>query len=127
MPNSAATWVNGFPPLSSKATASRLNSAVNSRLVLLIVSTFQPPQERIKGVHQCEGGSGFLAAYRVAEEGERSTAQLLTFVRSVPMGGKQVHDANLAATMLANGIRRLLTFNPADFRRFESRIELVAP
>lgn len=57
MPNSAATWVNGLPPRSSKATASRLNSAVKSRLVLLILSTFQPPQERIKGVHQCEGGS----------------------------------------------------------------------
>lgn len=28
-------------------------------------------------------------------------------------GGRQVHDANIVATMLANGERRLLTFNGA--------------
>ena len=43
------------------------------------------------------------------------------------MGGKQVHDANIVATMLANGVTPLLTFNAADFRRFGSRIELVTP
>src|SRR6185312_3411919 len=37
MPSSAATWVSGRPLPSSKATASRLNSGANSRLVLLIV------------------------------------------------------------------------------------------
>ena len=41
--------------------------------------------------------------------------------------GKQVHDANLVATMLAHGIRRLLTFNLADFQRFAGLVELVAP
>lgn len=29
--------------------------------------------------------------------------------------GKRVHDAHLAATMLANGVSRLVTFNPSDF------------
>ncbi len=43
------------------------------------------------------------------------------------MGGKQVHDANIAATMLAHGITRLLTFNVADFQRFAGLIELIAP
>ena len=35
------------------------------------------------------------------------------------------HDANIVATMLAYGERRLLTFNPADFRRYGNRIELI--
>lgn len=43
------------------------------------------------------------------------------------MGGKQVHDANIVATMLAHGERRLLTFNIRDFRRFSAHIELVNP
>ena len=33
------------------------------------------------------------------------------------MGGRQIHDANIIATMLAYGELRLLTFNVADFRR----------
>ena len=43
------------------------------------------------------------------------------------MGGKQVHDANIVATMLAYGERRLLTFNIRDFRRFAAHIEVVDP
>jgi predicted nucleic acid-binding protein len=42
-------------------------------------------------------------------------------------GGRQVHDANIVATMLAHGETRLLTFNEADFRRFSSVIEIVVP
>lgn len=44
-----------------------------------------------------------------------------------PTRGKQVHDANLVATMLVHGVTRLLTFNAADFRRFGTLIEVVAP
>ena len=40
-------------------------------------------------------------------------------------GGKQIHDANIVATMLAYGERRLLTLNARDFRRYTDRIELV--
>jgi predicted nucleic acid-binding protein len=38
-----------------------------------------------------------------------------------------VHDANIVATMEAHGLRRLLTFSEADFRRFASdeAVELV--
>ena len=47
--------------------------------------------------------------------------------RRFAFGGKQVHDANIAAAMLAHGESRLLTFNAADFRRFAPLIEVVAP
>ena len=33
------------------------------------------------------------------------------------VGGRQIHDANIVATMLAYGELRLLTFNVADSRR----------
>ena len=39
--------------------------------------------------------------------------------------GKQVHDANIVATMLAHGVGRLLTFNVADFQRFVPPTELA--
>ena len=58
MPTSVATCINGRPLLSSSATASRLNSGANSRLVLDI-QTPSRPSERINGVHQCEGPSEY--------------------------------------------------------------------
>ena len=44
---------------------------------------------------------------------------------TVAVGGRQIHNANIVATMLAYGERKLLTLNAADFRRYEDRIELV--
>ncbi len=50
---------------------------------------------------------------------------LIALCREVSVRGRQIHDANIVATMLAYGERRLLTFNTADFRRYGGRIELV--
>jgi len=68
-----------------------------------------------------------LEIYPVLEEGPAVTEQLLELVEHIPTGGRQVHDANLVAIMLVHGIKRLLTFNAGDFRRFGGVIELVAP
>ena len=65
------------------------------------------------------------AAYEVLEDGPVVTDWLVSLCRQVPVGGRQIHDANIVATMLTYGERRLLTFNPADFRRYGDRIELV--
>ena len=70
--------------------------------------------------------SRFITAFEVLEDGLVVTESLIALCREVPVGGRQVHDANIVATMLAHGERRLLTFNVADFRRYGNRIELVA-
>ena len=51
--------------------------------------------------------------------------QLLELVSQFDVKGKQVHDANVVATMLIHGVRRLLTHNVADFERFATLIEIV--
>ncbi len=61
----------------------------------------------------------------VLEDGPQVTEALIALCREVPVGGRQIHDANIVATMLAHGERRLLTFNTADFRRYSDRIALV--
>ena len=38
---------------------------------------------------------------------------------------KQVHDANIVATMQVYGIDQLLTHNVADFARFQPRIAVL--
>ena len=42
------------------------------------------------------------------------------------VSGKQAHDAHLVAVMNIHGVRRILTFNGAGFRRYDS-IEVIAP
>ena len=67
-----------------------------------------------------------LNTYEMLEDGPEVTETLLALLQEIPVGGRQIHHANIVATMLAHGERRLLTFNTADFRRFGDRIELVA-
>ncbi len=72
-----------------------------------------------------DDANSLLANFEVLEDGHEVTEVLLSLCREVPGGGRQIHDANIVATMLAHGERRLLTFNTRDFRRFGGRIELV--
>ena len=65
------------------------------------------------------------SAFDVLEDGPAVTDRLAPLCREVQVGGSQIHDANIVATMLTYGEQRLLTFNAADFRRFASWIELV--
>ena len=66
-----------------------------------------------------------LDRFEILEDGPEVTRLLVELFREVSVGGRQIHDANIVATMLARGERRLLTFNTSDFRRFGARIELV--
>ena len=66
-------------------------------------------------------------AFDILEDGPKVTEMLKTLCREVPVAGRQVHDANIAATMLAHGERRLLTFNVRDFRRYGERLEVIGP
>ena len=65
------------------------------------------------------------AHFEILEDGPGVTEILTRLCREVPVAGKQVHDANIVATMLAHGERRLLTFNESDFRRYGERIALM--
>jgi predicted nucleic acid-binding protein len=69
----------------------------------------------------------FARAMTVLEDGPAVTQELVALCRAVPLGGRQVHDANIVATLLAHGETRLLTFNAAAFVRFQPRIEVVVP
>ena len=69
---------------------------------------------------------GMLGAFDILEDGPRVSDTLLALCREVVVNSRQIHDANIVATMLAYGERRLLTFNVADFRRYGDRIDLIS-
>lgn len=58
------------------------------------------------------------------DEPESVHERLRQLVRAHPVKGKRVHDANVVATMLTHGIRRVITHNPSDFEPFDE-IETV--
>jgi predicted nucleic acid-binding protein len=64
--------------------------------------------------------------FKIADDTEEVTTQLLALMKVYPTGGKQVHDANVVATMLVNGIDMLLTTNVEDMKRFADRITILS-
>jgi predicted nucleic acid-binding protein len=70
--------------------------------------------------------SAFAGQFRVAEDGPEVTEQLLAHVVAANVRGKQIHDANIVATMRVYGIRRLLTHNVRDFTRFAESVSVMA-
>ncbi|MGH2586045.1 MAG: type II toxin-antitoxin system VapC family toxin [Dehalococcoidia bacterium] len=67
----------------------------------------------------------FRRAFTLVEENSDVVDALTMLLAQVPTGGKQVHDANIVATMVAHGIRRLLTNNERHFNRFSAWITVV--
>jgi predicted nucleic acid-binding protein len=67
----------------------------------------------------------FRRRLKVVEDRRRTMDYLLRLLEEVPTTGRQIHDANIVATMQANNIRSLLTHNTADFKRFSHLIELL--
>jgi hypothetical protein len=47
--------------------------------------------------------AGFTNNFEILEDGPAVGAQLLQLCRTVPVAGRQVHDANIVATMLVHG------------------------
>ena len=51
--------------------------------------------------------------------------RLLGLLDGVTCGGRQVHDANVVATMLAHGVEAVVTMNVDDFSRFGQFVSLI--
>ncbi|MDF5736951.1 MULTISPECIES: type II toxin-antitoxin system VapC family toxin [unclassified Nostoc] len=67
----------------------------------------------------------FANYFRLVEDNLLVTERLLALMEEIPSGGKQVHDANIVATMLVYGIPQLLTHNTSDFARFSGLITVL--
>lgn len=60
----------------------------------------------------------FIDRFDVADETSTVTEQLVQLLSYYSIGGRQIHDANIVATMMAYDIANLLTHNTQDFERF---------
>jgi predicted nucleic acid-binding protein len=64
--------------------------------------------------------------FTIADETAAVRETLLKLIQEHPTSGKQIHDANIVATMLVYGIDTLLTLNLGDMKRFSDKISLVS-
>jgi len=118
----------------SRAALSRLAAreplAVSRQILREYIAVMTRQQTWGKALTLAEAtadAAAFARRFSVLEDGPSVWDQLTELSRRYSFGGRQVHDANVVATMLAHGERRLLTFNEADFRRFTPLIEVVTP
>ena len=70
--------------------------------------------------------SGLLAFLHVLPVPARAVGGLLDLLRRHPVTGGDVFDLQIVATMQANSIQRIYTFNTADFAVF-SELSVVTP
>jgi predicted nucleic acid-binding protein len=67
----------------------------------------------------------FQRAFKVLPEDIATAKKLDELVQKYRVSGKQVHDANIVATMVVHGIQSILTHNMNDFKRYEGLIKIV--
>jgi predicted nucleic acid-binding protein len=65
------------------------------------------------------------ARMRFLDETRAVFARLRELTKEVECSGKVIHDANVAATALTNGVTRVLTANTEDFQRFSRFVEVL--
>ncbi len=110
------------------ATGERL--CISRQVLREFVAVITRPQSWAQAKTPAEAASAatvLAGDFAVLEDGPVVWDELMGLCRRFTFGGRQVHDANIVATMLAYGERRLLTFNGSDFRRFAELIEIVVP
>jgi len=66
----------------------------------------------------------FRNEFRVVFENDQTLSLLQQLAVECPTGGKQIHDANIVATMLTYDIKEIITHNIADFKRFAKYISI---
>lgn len=93
----------------------------------LAVLTRQPVSDRVFELDEALGAlEVWTMGARVLEETEAVLGNLLVLIQEFGVRGKQVHDCNIIATMLAHGIPRLATRNARDFQRYSTLVQVDA-
>jgi predicted nucleic acid-binding protein len=110
-----------------RAVSAGLDLCISAQVCreFLVVLTRQPVSERVFRLDEAlEALKVWTTGCRVLEDNGAVLQQLLSLVQDHQVRGKQVHDCNIVATMLVNGVYRLATRNGADFKRYGSLIAL---
>ena len=92
---------------------------ISRQVIREYLVTLTRPQvfENLPRTTVLEQAGKFVKWFQVADDTAAVSEQLAKLMEGFNIGGKQVHDANIVATMLAYDIPCLLTHNIKDFKR----------
>lgn len=117
--------------LLEEATASATRLYVTSQILCEFYSLITNPR-RVAVACSAEDALGILLALvalpgvHVLPTPTGAVAGWIQLLKRQPVTGGDVFDLQIVATMQANGIQRIYTFNPDDFRVF-SELSVVTP
>ncbi len=66
------------------------------------------------------------AQFQIADDTEIVSKTLFHLVEKYAVQGKTIHDCNIVAAMMTNGITHLLTNNEGDFKRYQEGFVLIS-
>ena len=125
----ASPWQDRALKALRKARAQEIELMINQQVLreyLAVTTRFTMSQENALLFEKIiDNVRIFRTEFTLLTETPALLTRLLSLLEEIPTTGKQIHDANLAATMLIHGITDLLTANADDFQRFEGKIHIV--
>jgi predicted nucleic acid-binding protein len=71
-----------------------------------------------------DNARAFRSRMVLLAEDAKVADRLAELLEETKSGGKQVHDANVVATMLVHGIDTVVTLNTGDFARFDQHVQV---
>ena len=123
-----ATDHNAAREALSKAISSGERLTISRQVIREYLATVTREQDWGTGMtrEQMLGDLGaFVQRFEMLEDGPEVARIFDDLFVEVNLGGRQIHDINIVATMLAHGEQRLLSLNTRHFRHFERHIQLI--
>jgi predicted nucleic acid-binding protein len=104
-----------------------IDFAISPQIVreyLVVLTRGLPPEDPARSAALHNVGK-FIEAFTLLAENSESVARLQSIIENCAVGGKQIHDANIVAVMQVHGVKRLLTYNLDDFKKYDEWIEIL--
>jgi predicted nucleic acid-binding protein len=125
--NSASPWHQLARDALQEARRMNVELTVSPQILreYLVAATRSSNRDDVPLVKILKNVRTFQTNFHLVEENALVSAKLVDLVDQVAVGGKQIHDANIVATMQVHSINHLLTHNIADFTRFAHLITVL--
>lgn len=97
------------------------------REYLSVLSRFQPNFDIIPKQTLILWLNAWRQRCQILDDNAAVMDTLLNLYATTSFAGKQVHDANIVATLFSHDLDTLVTANTRDFARFKPRLKLIDP
>jgi predicted nucleic acid-binding protein len=107
--------------------ADGIDFAISPQIVreyLVVLTRGLPPDDPARSAALYNVGK-FIEEFKLLDENSETVAKLQTILENFSVGGKQIHDANIVAVMQVHGVKRLLTHNLDDFKKYDQLIDIL--